>query len=77
MNDFKFLQTLPTPKKIDPLPKVEVDIVQESEYRVYTLNINNTIKKIGVPINLVEKFDQFIEQNEVDDLSMFNIIEIE
>jgi len=78
MNDFKFLQTLAASKQND-LP--ETDTVQESEYRVYILSVNGIPKKIGVPVAMVEAFDEFIDKNEADavegDLSSFDIIEID
>lgn len=60
MSNFKFLKTI----KDSPAPILE----SEKKYQTYIVETDSVTKTIAVPLELVEKFDKFIE-TQLDDVN--------
>lgn len=76
MKDFKFLQTL-----ADQPPEKVLETQNETEYLIYVLSDQDVESKIGVPVNMVESFDDFIANEQdmeviKDNFARFNVIEL-
>lgn len=75
-----FLKDLDQAAKIQPAETPVESVTNETQYLVYKLIVDEFESKIGVPLDMVTEFDNYISENEVtailENLTRFNAIHI-
>ena len=81
MRDFIFLKDLEQTSKHKPANQQVEAATNEIKYLIYKLIENDSESEIGVPLDMVDAFDIFINENDADkvlnSLGIFNAIRID